>query len=223
MKKRITMVTAFGVMALVVGVYDDSQPAVAQNSSVIDTTALTTIAVGDDVAEYVGSKKCKKCHIKEYKSWEKTDMGKAFETLKPNAEAEIKSKFGLDPAKDYTTDPTCLECHTVGFGKPGGYAIPDPNNKKAVRKAKSLRGVGCESCHGPGGSYIDLHKEIQKSGRTYTEQEMLDAGLQLPNEAICMKCHDGRGPTKPDKPFDFESMKDEGTHEHFPLKKRSDS
>ncbi len=223
MNRRITVVVALAFTSLLIGFYQGSQRAVAQDAPLLTSVSHAMLAVSDNTAKYVGSKKCKKCHIKIYKSWAETSMGKAFETLKPDAEAEIKLKFGLDPKKDYTTDAKCLECHTVGYGKPGGYATPNAADKKAVRKAKALEGVGCESCHGPGGSYIKLHKKILMTGRTYTEEEMLASGLIKPDESSCMKCHDGRGPTKPEKPFSFESMKDEGTHEHHPLKQRADS
>jgi len=49
---------------------------------------------------FVGNKNCKKCHIKEFKSWSETKMGQAFETLKPGVNAEAKTAAGLDPDKD---------------------------------------------------------------------------------------------------------------------------
>ena len=70
---------------------------------------------------YVGTNNCKKCHIKEWKSWSETKMAKTFDVLKPGAEAEKKTAAGLDPNKDYTNDPTCVRCHSTGFGKPGGF------------------------------------------------------------------------------------------------------
>ena len=74
-------------------------------------------------AAYLGAGACKKCHIKVYNSWKKTKMAKAFDTLKPGEDAEAKTKLKLDPQKDYTKDVKCLECHTTGFGMPGGYKI----------------------------------------------------------------------------------------------------
>jgi len=32
---------------------------------------------------YVGSNKCRKCHMKEFKSWQESAMAKSFEVLKP--------------------------------------------------------------------------------------------------------------------------------------------
>src|SRR5436190_2294462 len=72
-------------------------------------------------AGYVGSKSCQKCHFKEYSSWQKTKMAKAFDSLKPNQAAEGRKKANVDLAKDFTKDPACVACHVTGYGKPGGY------------------------------------------------------------------------------------------------------
>ena len=81
-------------------------------------TVSATMLLGDEPAyTYVGSKKCKMCHIKQYKSWEGTEMGQAFDLLKAGEGSDAKTKSGLDVDKDYTTDAACLKCHTAGFGK----------------------------------------------------------------------------------------------------------
>ena len=176
---------------------------------------ITMSAFAGD-AEYVGSKACKKCHIKVFKSWEKTKHANTLDVLKAGEAAEAKTKHGLDPAKDYTTDESCLACHSVGFGKPGGYAVPA--DEDAAKKVKDLVGVGCESCHGAGGGYIELHTAIQKEKREYTLDEMKAAGLVVPDEAACKSCHNDKSPTH--EGFDFAAAKDKGVHEHAPLKYR---
>lgn len=204
---------------------------VSKRSLLVGAAAVTAFAMGvvlfvpaagaDDDAEYKGSKSCKKCHSKTYKSWEKTVHGTALDSLKPNEKAEAKTASGLDPAKDYTADASCLACHAVGHGKPGGYAVPDPEDKKAVRKAKSLAHVGCESCHGPGGTFVELHEEIQKAEREYTQEEMLAAGLWKVDEQTCLTCHNEKSPTHAQaEPWDFAAMKEKGTHETIELKYR---
>ncbi len=103
---------------------------------------------------YMGTKNCRKCHLKEWKSWADTTMAKAFEQLKPGAAAEAKTKAGLDPAKDYTTDATCLACHTTGYGQPGGtYTKPEHMSlkNKSYKKAEVVAvglvdTVGAEQC-----------------------------------------------------------------------------
>ncbi|MGD2109440.1 MAG: cytochrome c family protein [Phycisphaerae bacterium] len=196
-------------------------PAVADDGALTAATVSMALpAVGGDY-EYVGSKKCKMCHIKEYKSWEKTKMAQSFETLKPGQASEAKAKHNLDPAKDYTKDESCLPCHTTGYGHAGGYAIPPAGDDKAAKKAKKLEGIGCESCHGPGSAYIDVFKEIQKSKRMYKVEELYAVGLTKIDSASCTSCHSDKSPTHDaSKPFDFEKQKDEDTHEHQPLKQR---
>lgn len=171
---------------------------------------------------YVGSKSCKKCHSSvEHKTWAKTKMGQAFETLKPGNAKEAKAKHNLDPEKDYTQDTACLKCHTTGFGHEGGYFIPDAGDKKAVRKAKKLENVGCESCHGPGSGYSKLFKEIQGSKRKYKIEELYAVGLQKITKETCTTCHNEHSPSyDTSAPFDFEKMKDQDTHERSELKQR---
>jgi len=182
----------------------------------------TTILVEDTPSyAYVGSKKCKKCHIKQYKSWEKTRMSHAFEILVPGQHKEAKEKFHVDVTTDFTKNAKCLKCHTVGFGKEGGYATADPSDKKATRRAKKLMGVGCECCHGPGSAYIKVFKEILKSKRKYKQAELYAVGLNKIGESVCKTCHNEESPTiNPGDSFDYEKRKKQGTHEHFPLKQR---
>ena len=195
----------------------------AADDAVMTATAVALAAVGGEGGSYtyIGANKCKKCHLPEHKSWAKLKHATAMETLQPGQATEKKSKHNLDPNKDYTKDVTCVACHTVGFGKPGGYAIPDPADEKTVKESKELAGVGCESCHGPGSEYSKLHEEIMKSKRKYKVDEMYAVGMTKADEAVCLTCHNEKGPTV-DKTvkFDYAKRKDENTHEHNPPKQR---
>ena len=173
---------------------------------------------------YVGTSKCKMCHMKpHYKDWKKSKKAKSMNALEPGEASEIKSKFGLDVSKDYTRDETCLECHATGFGKPGGYAIPDPDDAKAVKKAKKLAHVGCESCHGPGSAYVKLHKEVMTSKRKYKVEEFYAVGMTKIEASICTGCHNKDNPTFDEaNPFDFAKMKEIGAHTHKVLTQRED-
>ena len=169
-----------------------------------------------DAAKYIGAKKCKACHMKQYKSWKKTTMATSFENLKPGAKADAKKKAGLDPAKDYTADADCLKCHTTGYGK-GGFV--------SIEKTPKLAGVQCEGCHGPGGDYSKVMKKSKKKWKTdgYTSAELKAIGLVIPSEDEkgCLGCHGGDSPftEKVDAKYKFD-FKDrlEKTHKHFPLK-----
>jgi len=160
---------------------------------------------------YVGSKKCKVCHLKEWKSWEETKMAQSFNVLKPGERAEAKKGAGLDPDKDYTTDATCLPCHTTGYGKEGGFVD--------VATTPDHVGVGCEMCHGAGGTYIQPEYMSLKN-KEYKKADIVAVGLvDTVSEKQCVVCHNPESPfVADDFVFDFEAKKDEGTHEKFPLK-----
>ncbi len=160
---------------------------------------------------YVGSKKCKMCHSKEWQSWSGTEMGKAYEALKPGADKEAKKKAGLDPSKDYTRDPTCLPCHTTGYGKPGGFVD--------IKTTPDFAGVGCEMCHGPGGTYTQPQFMSLKNAE-YKKSDVVQAGLiGSITKAQCTVCHNSKSPfVGKDYVFDFEAKKTKGTHEKFSLK-----
>ena len=164
-----------------------------------------------DAADYLGAKKCKACHMKQYKSWKKTTMATSFENLKPGVKADEKTKAGLDPAKDYTTDKDCLRCHTTGYGKPSGFV--------SLEKTPNLINVQCEGCHGPGGDF----RAIMKKDKKFKLADVVAAGLQIPNEENnnCMECHGDDSPfnEKVDPKYKFELKERlEATHKHFPLK-----
>ncbi len=224
MLRSTTLILSAGAMtAGLVWLSSATQAGPGVNPTATMTAARTvavTLASENSKHKYVGSNKCKMCHIKQYKSWKKTKMALAIDTLKPGHAADIKAKFNLDPKKDYSSDATCLKCHTTGYGHEGGYFIADAGDKKAVKKAKKLAGVGCESCHGPGSEYIKVFKDIFRSKRKYKVEELYAAGLTKLDANTCKTCHNDQAPTKPDEAFDFEKMKDKGTHKHFPLKQR---
>jgi hypothetical protein len=189
-------------------------------AAILFRDSLTIISNGH--ARYIGYKDgCKSCHFKEWKSWKDTKMANAFDALKPGASAQTKTKFKLDPAKDYTQDPNCLPCHTTGFGLPGGYAIPTNASYKVKKAAEQTRGGTCEACHGPGSKYAPVHKDVEEKARSYAQDEFYAVGENKVDEQICTRCHNRRSPTVgPDYHFDFKEFKNKNTHEHFPLKYR---
>lgn len=167
---------------------------------------------------YVGSGKCTMCHMKQNKSWKETKLAKALDSLKPTAEAdkalfEAKKKSGLDPAKDYSTDPKCLACHTTGYGKDGGYPekITDDNRKAA----ETMGSVACEACHGPGSVYLEYKKAKRKENKEYafTKEELAKVGLVTPTEENCKSCHNKDNPTNALDTFKWDEAKAK-VHEH---------
>jgi len=169
-------------------------------------------ALGQDGGfEYVGAKKCKKCHLKQYKSWEKTKMAQTWTQLEPGVSAEAKTAAGLDPETDYTKDESCVSCHVTGHGEPGGFVD--------IASTPELANVGCESCHGPGGTYIQ-DGYMTLDNKEYLKAEIVAVGMvDEVGPVQCTACHNADSPFVPDDfDFDFETSRDQGTHEHFPLK-----
>ena len=222
-KTAIALVATLGITCLW---FSQSGNAVANDAPTVATCVLTTSVAADGKDfEYVGTKKCKMCHRDEYKSWKETTHGKAFDVLKPGNATEAKTKHGLDAAKDYTTDAACLVCHTVGFGKKGGYAIPDASDAKAVKKMAKLAGVGCEDCHGPGKAYVKIKKVIKKEKRKYKFEELAVAGMNKIEASVCTKCHNDKSPTfDAAKGFDFDKAKEDkrAIHVHKKLELREE-
>ncbi len=172
---------------------------------------MMILANAVNAVEYVGAKKCKVCHMKQYKAWQKTTMATSFENLKPGVKVEEKNKAGLDPDKDYTTDEDCLRCHTTGYGKPGGF--------KSLEETPHLINVQCEGCHGPGADF----KMVMKKNKKFKLADAQAEGLVIPTEEVnnCMECHGSDSPFNEnvDPKYKFEIKERlKKTHQHFPLK-----
>jgi len=114
------------------------------------------------VSSYVGNEACKDCHKKEYNSWTTTKHAKSFETLKKTNEQKTVR---------------CLRCHTTGYGKASGFLDEQitPN----------LRGVGCESCHGPGKDHIGASPDKKISSLTGITKDCFTCSIPR----TCKRCH----------------------------------
>jgi hypothetical protein len=120
-------------------------------------------------ATYAGSASCVTCHPGATAKWHDSGHAHAWEPL-----LALKAD----------ADPSCIGCHTVGFGTPGGY-------QRAFAGAK-LTDVGCESCHGPGSQHV---AQRQAGGEVTAHFRPLGAG-------DCVKCHHGEF----SRPFDYEQF-----------------
>jgi tetratricopeptide (TPR) repeat protein len=174
-------------------------------------------------ATYIGVKKCKSCHFKQWNSWRKTKMAQTFEVLKPGVRSEEKTKLKFDPNKDYTRDTTCLGCHTSGFGIPGGYIVPADGDAEAKKQAADNAGVTCEGCHGPGSKSVEIQEDIKENKRPYKFAELRAVGFQKAGVRSCTPCHNASDPGKePGYHFAYEERRKEGQHENIELKYRQD-
>jgi predicted CXXCH cytochrome family protein len=142
--------------------------------------------------------KCTTCHASNATQWHGTAHGSIF-TRGITGQLEVDPLTGKGV---YGT--SCVKCHTTGwesatnngnFGylaratawdstwwrtllySGGSYWIPY-NDSSVYRAIPSqmipVANIGCESCHGPGGSHMGAKEKIAKS---------IDAG-------VCLQCHD---------------------------------
>jgi len=145
--------------------------------------------------KYIGADKCKMCHNKpatgdQYNKWLKDPHANAFKSLGSQASVDYAKKNGIaDPKKDQK----CLKCHST-------FAAVDPKLRGGILADE---GVSCESCHGPGSAYKS--PAIMKS----TEQS-LAKGLVLPDQKLCVTCHNKENPFH--KEFNFATFSAKVAH-----------
>lgn len=131
--------------------------------------------------KYIGSAKCKVCHNspakgEQFKKWTDSKHSKAFETLASPEAIEVGKKLGVEKPQE---SDKCLGCHVTGFSAPA---------EAKETTFNQTEGVGCEACHGPGSDYKDM--------KTMKDQAAaIAAGLVIPNEKVCVGCHNEKSPT----------------------------
>ena len=145
-----TVVVGTGPVGRLLGVLswrrgDDGHPVLAQDlmglSAKVDDTkwvmdlywAYVKEAKAEPVPEwefaatpavYEPAEHCGACHAGEYLQWTSTGHAHAYDTL-------VKAKR--------QDDPECILCHTMGYGREGGFISPE--------KTPGLAHVTCQACH----------------------------------------------------------------------------
>ncbi len=139
----------------------------AEDADAADRVPGVNVASG-----FAGSQSCAGCHAKAFATWEKSGHAHAFESL---------------VTKDSDADPSCIGCHTIGFGEPGGY--------RRAMKAERLVDVGCESCHGPAAEHVRVRS-------TTPPGEPVLVKLRPVGQGQCLQCHHGEF----SRPFKWEEF-----------------
>ena len=114
---------------------------------------------------FVGSDACATCHQDAFEIWKESLHYVAMEALADD----------LRDGSPATNDPNCVYCHSVGFGYTSGYGSASLTDELRWASLDGLAGVGCESCHGPGGQ----HSRTAAAG-----------DIERSGEHTCLKCHD---------------------------------
>jgi hypothetical protein len=108
-------------------------------------------------ATFIGSAACNDCHPDQYERFKKFSKKArswhSVEVMRSNLTSEELA--------------TCFECHTTGYGEPGGFV--------SAEETPELAHVGCETCHGPG----SVHAEFGDAADITLEPSMED----------CLACH----------------------------------
>lgn len=112
-------------------------------------------------APTVGSAACKSCHTSQHDWARKDGHSGAMKHLKKTDMAD-----------------GCVQCHATPTAM-SSLAPPDPTDLSAWR---TKEGVGCESCHGPGGAHVENPAKSNIVG-------LGDSCPECVIEAICTSCH----------------------------------
>lgn len=159
---------------------------------------LAPVGFSEAAAEnaFVGAEKCKMCHNSpakgaQFTQWAASKHAKAFQTLAGDEAKKVAAAKGIADAQKA---PECLKCHVTGHGAAAALL---------TEKYKAEEGVSCESCHGAGSTYwkMEIMKDRAKS---------VAAGLEIPTEKTCVRCHNTESPFF--KGFDFKAKAAEIAH-----------
>jgi cytochrome c peroxidase len=148
---------------------------------------LITATLSAQTYKYIGADKCKACHNKpakgeQYNKWLKDPHSKALKSLANQASLDYAKKNGI---ADPTKEAKCLKCHST-------YDAAAANLRGGIL---ATEGVSCESCHGPGSGY--------KSPTIMKNKELaLKTGLILPDQKVCVTCHNPENPFHKEFKFD---------------------
>jgi DNA-binding FrmR family transcriptional regulator len=141
-----------------------------------------------DAAKVRGPEACAECHTAEMDAWKGTQHYKTFNAMHRKPEAQqIATKLGIATIK---RESLCVNCHYT---------------EKATSSGKDvIAGIACESCHGAGKDWIDLHgdyggKKVEKSMETPAHRKqriersqargMLQPTFIYPVASRCYQCH----------------------------------
>ncbi|NLP09261.1 cytochrome C554 [bacterium] len=150
------------------------------------------IALAAQTPQYVGTNKCKMCHMSKAKGdaygiWKASKHAAAYTTLASPESQAIAKKIGIADAQKC---PQCLKCHVTGHSSP-------PSAK--ADSYELADGVGCETCHGAGSLYKEM--KVMRALQAGT-QDAKAVGYSKGDKRQCVSCHNPESPTY--KPFKLE-------------------
>ncbi|MDP3921050.1 MAG: cytochrome c family protein [Candidatus Omnitrophota bacterium] len=107
-----------------------------------------------DNEKITGPESCAECHADTFRVWEGMHHATTFRDMpRSDAAREIADKLGIQRIK---TEPLCLSCHFTTMLTDTG-------------KSKPVSGISCESCHGAGKDWINVHSDYGPGADKDTE------------------------------------------------------
>lgn len=142
----------------------------------------------DQAELYMGAPHCGECHKDAFAVWEKTTHATGFKKMhgKDSAKA-IAKKLDIRLIRQ---DSPCLKCHYTPVLNRG--------------RLSAASGASCESCHGPGRDWVNIHndyggKGVEKETETADHrvkriEQSRKAGMRRPSDLYataerCFQCH----------------------------------
>jgi len=140
----------------------------------------SAVVASPDPNKVVGVEQCAECHDVETGIWEETHHSLTYESM-PDSDsgADIAEKLGID---DVVEAELCQSCHLTLQADGGSPEV--------------ISGVSCESCHGAGQDWVDVHSEEDKTEEQQVSlwAEAEAAGMIRPGNVYafaknCLDCH----------------------------------
>ena len=144
--------------------------------------------VREDPSKIMTAERCGECHVAEAEVWKKTPHATGFKTLhRKDSAAAIAERMGISLIK---RDSPCLTCHYTTQEERG--------------QLRAVSGVSCESCHGAGKDWIDIHNDYGGKGFDHTNEsaehrarriaDSRAGGMRRPSDLYdvvtsCYACH----------------------------------
>lgn len=167
-------------------------PSIKRKATVSAAGSNVFFRVAGPAAQFAGSAACAECHENIHSTEMLTRHASALVTLQQAHQ---------------DTNPSCLPCHTVGYGLPSGFT--------SAAATPTLAGVQCENCHGAAanhaanpddfaarprvelaaqvcggchtGSHHPTYDEWKSSGHAFVTEDMSPAS----RVNSCGRCHSG--------------------------------
>ncbi len=139
--------------------------------------------------QLVGVTVCSECHSEvekgdQFSMWVRSAHAQSYAVLGTFGAWEAAAKTGIQGNPQGETE--CLRCHVTGFGEA---------THSFAESFEAEEGVQCESCHGPGSDYA-------KDSIMRNREAAIAAGLIVPDEELCLVCHNGECPASSES-FDY--------------------